>query len=111
MKKVTIGIAKASEEEVAVIPGGSRLGDIDEKFKKIDQILFGIIAVLIFSLVAIIIAVVGLFLDQMRYNNVAYREYSDKIGIVTTNHDLLEQNKQNHTLILELQAQLSDLLQ
>ena len=102
--KVTIDIPKASSKEVVIIPIGD-LGGIKKKFEKIDQILFVIITVLLFSLVAIIVSVVGIFLDQMRYNNAAYKDYAEKIEIVDfgqdANNELLQQNKQNQELILQ----------
>lgn len=102
--KVQITIPRADEKEVATLPSGE-MGDIKKKFEKIDQILFGIMLAVVLSLVAIIVSVIGLFLDQMRYNNAAYREYSEKIRIVDsakeTNNELLQQNKQNQELILK----------
>jgi hypothetical protein len=108
--EVKVKIGKAPENEVAIIPPGG----IKEKFEKIDQVLFGIIIVLILSSIAIIVSVIGLFLDQMRYNNAAYREYSDKIEVVNTtqatNKQLLEQNKENQDMILGQQKLLLELL-
>lgn len=102
--KVQITIPRADEKEVATLPSGE-MGDIKKKFEKIDQILFGIMLAVVLSLVAIIVSVIGLFLDQMRYNNAAYREYSEKIQIIDsakeTNNELLQQNKQNQELILK----------
>ncbi|MBT3704713.1 hypothetical protein HOG17_02940 [Candidatus Peregrinibacteria bacterium] len=112
--KVTIDIPKASSKEVVIIPIGD-LGGIKKKFEKIDQILFVIITVLLFSLVAIIVSVVGIFLDQMRYNNAAYKDYAEKIEIVDfgqdANNELLQQNKQNQELILQQQEELLKLFE
>ena len=101
--KPKIIIAKADEKEVANIPPGG----IKEKFERIDQVLYGIVFVLILSVIAIIISVMGLFLDQMRYNNIAYQDYSEKLDILTLNQELLKQNQQSQKQILELQKQLS----
>lgn len=113
-EELKVKFGKASEDEVVKIqPGG--IGGIKRRFEKIDQVLSGITFVLVLSVVAIIISVVGLFLDQMRYNNAAYKEYSQKIELVDTNqittNELLEQNKQNQNLIIEQQKQLSKLLE
>jgi hypothetical protein len=112
--KVQIKIPKADEKEVATLPSGE-IGNIKKKFEKIDQILFGVMLAVVLSLVAIIVSVIGLFLDQMRYNNAAYREYSEKIQILNStkesNSELFEQNKQNQELILEQQGQIINLLQ
>lgn len=111
-EKVQITIPKANENEVATLSSGAMgMGDIKKKFEKIDQILFGIMLAVVLSLVAIIVSVIGLFLDQMRYNNVAYKEYSEKIQILDSvkeiNNELLQQNKQNQELILKQQDQKS----
>ncbi|EKE15756.1 MAG: hypothetical protein ACD_11C00107G0009 [uncultured bacterium] len=56
------------------------------------------------------IYVTGIFLDQIRYNNAAYKEYSEKTESVEQtqkiNQELLEQNKQNQETIIELQKQI-----
>jgi len=57
-----------------------------------------------------VIYVTGIFLDQIRYNNAAYKEYSEKTESVEQtqkiNQELLEQNKQNQETIIELQKQI-----
>lgn len=111
--EVQIIIPKADEKEVVNLPSGE-IGDIKKKFEKIDQILFGIMLAVVLSLVAIIVSVISLFLDQMRYNNAAYREYSEKIQTLDSakeiNNKLLQQNKQNQELILKQQDQILELL-
>src|SRR3989338_8106126 len=102
MAKFEVTIPRADEKEVAIIREGN-IGfqrDVKKRFEKIDQLLFAIIAAVIVSLVAVVIAVIGLFLDQIRYNNAAYREYSERLEI---NELLLEQNKQNQEFILQYQ--------
>lgn len=114
--KIQIKIPKANEKEVATLPSGE-IGNIKKKFEKIDQILFGVMLAVVLSMIAIIVSVIGLFLDQMRYNNAAYKEYSQKTESVEmiqrTNEallkqiqGLLEQNKTNQESIIELQKQL-----
>lgn len=111
--KVKIIIPKADEKEVANLPSGE-LGSIKKKFEKIDQILFGIMLAVVLSLIAIIIAVIGLFLDQMRYNNAAYKEYSEKLQMSDSakeiKDELLQQNKQDQDLILRQHDQILELL-
>lgn len=111
--KVKITIPKADEKEVVFITDG-KFGAIKKKFEKIDQILFSIMIAVVLSLVAIIVSVIGLFLDQMRYNNAAYKDYSEKIQVIdSAQHiydELLQQNKQNQELILEQQDQILELL-
>jgi len=113
-QKVQIKIPKTDEKEVAIIPSGV-IGVIRKKFEQIDHILLSVIIVLVLSMIAIIISVIGLFLDQIRYNNAAYREYSEKIGVLNSlrdsNNELLEQNKKNQEIIINQQKQILELLQ
>lgn len=111
--QVQIEIPRADEKEVAMLPSGE-IGSIKKKFEKIDQILFGVMLAVVLSLVAIIVSVICLFLDQMRYNNAAYKEYSEKIQMLDsakeTNNELFKQNKQNQEIILNRQDQILELL-
>lgn len=113
--KVIIAIPKADERDVVDIPPGSILGEIKKKFEKIDQILFGIMLAVVLSLVAIIVSVVGMFLDQMRFNNAAYEEYSEKLRISELLKEnilvLQDQNERNQELIIKQQKQILDNIQ
>jgi hypothetical protein len=64
----------------------------------------------ILSMIAIIVSVIGLFLDQMRFNSAVYKEYSQKTESVEQTHkinqDLLDQNRKNQELIVELGKQI-----
>lgn len=114
--EIQIKIPKADEKQVVNISSGKE--GINSNFKnrldKIDQVLYGVMLAVVLSMIAIIVSVIGLFLDQMRYNNAAYREYSEKIQILDsaekTSGDLSQQNKQNQELILKQQEQISNLL-
>ena len=112
-EQVSITIPKSDENEVATLPSGEMVV-IKKKFEKIDQILFGVMLAVVLSLVAIIVSVICLFLDQMRYNNAAYKEYSEKIQMLDsakeTNNELFKQNKQNQEIILNRQDQILELL-
>lgn len=113
--KPTIKIPKANDNEVINIPpgkGGVNSG-VNRRLDKIDQVLFGIMIAVVLSMIAIIVSVIGLFLDQMRANNLFYKEYSEKIESVEntqkTNEillkqiqDLSEQNKQDREIIKQL---------
>jgi hypothetical protein len=113
MTKVAIEIPKVKDSEVFNIPKG-QLGflkdHLDKQFGKIDKLLFAIVTSVIVSVVAVLISAIGLFIDQMRYNNVAYKEYSKSIQAVSDIHDsnslLLEQNKKNQEIIIELHNQI-----
>jgi len=116
ISKLKVTIPRADEKEVAVIREGN-IGfqkDVKRRFEKIDNILFGVITAVVVSLVAVVISVIGLFMDQMRYNNVAYKEYSEKIqtleSLKNSNIELLEQNKQNQELIISQNNQIIELL-
>lgn len=109
MLKTRIKIPKVNENEVVKISEGT-LGfrkKVENRFEKIDNILFIITTSVVISCIAVVIAVIGLFLDQMRYNNAAYKDYFQKtVSIETTqkiNQELLEQNKKNQEIIIELQ--------
>lgn len=88
--------------------------DIKERFEKIDKVIFGLMLTVILSMIAIIVSVTGLFLDQMRYNNAAYRDYSEKIKITESEKDivssLFSQNKENQELILRQQSTIIQLI-
>ncbi len=96
-EEIKVTIPRATEKEVVNLPKGS-LGDINKRFEKIDQVLFGVMISVVLSMIAIIVSVIGLFIDQMRYNNVAYKEYSQKTESVETTQ------KVNETLLKELQG-------
>lgn len=110
--KIKIGKI-TDDKEITTLPSGL-LGSIDKKFQELYQVITGINLVVVLSLMAIIISVVGLFLDQMRFNSVIYKEYSDKTQSLETiqenNKLLLEQNKQNQQLILNQQKLIQDKL-
>ena len=116
MPSLRITIPRANENEVAVISKGN-LGfqkDVNRRFQKIDNILFGAIAAVLVSLVAVIVAVVGLFIDQMRYNNAAYKEYTEEARILNarseSNDEFLRQNMQNQEIIIKQQLEITELL-
>jgi|GEM_PF-4080193 len=84
--------------------------EVKNRFDKIDTILVTVVVAVVMALISIVVSVFGLFLDQMRYNNVFYKEYSQKIESVETaqkiNEALLkqiqqlsEQNKQSQEII------------
>jgi len=112
ISKPTIKIPKANDNEVFNIPsgkGGVNSG-VNKRLDKIDQVLFGIMIAVVLSMISIIISVIGLFLDQMRVNNIIYKEYSEKTqsvdGTLKINQGLLDQNTKNQEIIIELQKQL-----
>lgn len=112
MTKPSINIPKAQDNEIFNV-GSGEFGNIKKKFEKIDQVLFGVMLAVVLSMIAIIVSVIGMFLDQMRYNNAAYKDYSQKVRSVTEtqamNQFLLGQDEKNQQLILELKKQILDL--
>lgn len=115
--KPSISIPKANEDEVVNIPPGKGgiNSSVNQRLDKIDQVLYGVMLAVVLSMIAIIVSVIGLFLDQMRYNNAAYKDYSQKVQSVTETQDmnqfLLEQDEKNQQVILEKQKQITDLQQ
>lgn len=97
----------ANEKEVAIISKGD-FGDFKKRFERIDQILYGILVTVVLALAAIIISTIGIFLDQMRYNNAAYKDYTEKLNTTLINNNLnqtlLNQIKENQVQILNLQT-------
>ncbi len=110
-----INIPRADEKEVVKIPSGKSGfgGDIKNRFDKIDQILYGVMFAVVLAMIAIIISVIGIFLDQMRANNAIYKEYSQKTEVVeklgNTNKVLIEQSLENQKIILEIQKQVLEI--
>lgn len=76
---IEIQIPRAKNNEVVDIPSGSILGDISKKIDQFGYLLIAIVASVIISGIAVVIAVVGIFIDQMRYNNAAYSDYSQQV--------------------------------
>lgn len=119
ISKPIIKIPRANDNEVFNIPpgkGGVNSG-VNRRLDKIDQVLFGVMIAVVLSMISIIISVVGLFIDQMRVNNLIYKEYSQKTESVETSQntnevllkqiqDLVGQNRKNQEIIIELQKQL-----
>jgi len=99
-------LTNISEGEIGISPKEAKA-----RFEKIDNLLFGIIASVVISGIAVVVAVVGLFIDQMRYNNAAYRNYSDKTKSVEqtirSNETMLKQTELQQKQIIELQSNCS----
>ena len=78
-------------------------GETDKKFKDINYIVIWVVAVLL-------LMVATLLIDSFHINSAIYKEYSQKTTSVETsqkvNQELLEQNKKNQEIIIELQTQL-----
>lgn len=110
--KITIPIKKSDDDEVVIIPPGK--GGINSEIKnrldKIDQVVYGVMVAVVLSSIAIIVSVVGLFLDQMRVNNEVYKEYikSNQFSENTEKYSqsLLKQNQDNQEIIINLQKQI-----
>ena len=77
--------------------------ETDKKFQDMHYVLTGVTVV-------ILIMVATLIIDSFHINAATYKEYSEKINTLNflkdSNKELLEQNKQNQELIIELQKQL-----
>jgi len=69
----------------------------DENIKRTNQLMMTVVGVLIVQCVAIVISLIGIFLDQMRMNNAAYKDYSDQYKVLIdtekTNQQLLNDSK------------------
>lgn len=93
------------DSEITNLPTGKVGYNIQEKVKEIHWILYSIIVVIVLTLISIIVSVSGLFIDQMRYNNAAYRYYVEKIQTLdelkAQEQKLLYQIKQDQQTIIK----------
>lgn len=96
-----------SEPQELLSVSSGAIGDIPTRLKELDNVVKSINVVVILSLISIIVAVVGLILDQMRFNAAFYKEYSDKnetiIQYQKTNQELLKTNQQLNESLIEAQ--------
>ena len=73
------------EEQYKSFPQGNETTitpeDIKDRFDKIDVILFGVVLAILIGMIALIFAVIAMFWDQMRFNNAAYRDYTNELEI------------------------------
>ena len=89
-----------TEEPKIKIPeeGTLTTSEVKKRFDKIATILIAVVVAVVIALISITVAVFGIFLDQMRYNNAAYKEYSEKIKSIEitqkTNEILLKQSQE-----------------
>ncbi len=85
------------------ISGGYTKVETDAKFKDVNNVLLGVILILL-------VMVATLIIDSFHINSATYREYSKKIqtldSIQNTNKTLFEQNNQNQVIIIEQQRQI-----
>lgn len=99
MNNVSKTIPRAGENEVVVIPPGKSgiQSSMEKRVDRMDGVVYGIMIAIVLAIIAVIISVIGLFLDQMRFNNQVYREYSEKLKSVETtqkiNENLLKELK------------------
>jgi len=85
-------------EELKQIPG---------KIKEMNFVLITVVVILLVMVASIVI-------DSARFNSTVYKEYSEKIDTLNSmkeaNIELLEQNKENQEIIIELENQIIELL-
>ena len=55
--------------------------DLKKRFDRIDFIRFGVVLAVLIGMIALIFSVVAMFWDQMRFNNVVYRDYANELRI------------------------------
>ncbi|MFA5933727.1 MAG: hypothetical protein WC795_00675 [Candidatus Paceibacterota bacterium] len=83
------------------------VADIASKFDFYIKIVIGVLVV---GFISMLLMVGGIILDAWHFNSATYREYSKKTESVETmqkiNQELLEQNKRNQEIIIELQKRL-----
>lgn len=88
---------------------------VGEMNRKFDFYIKIVISVLVVAVVTMLLMVAGLVLDAWHFNSAVYKEYSEKTELTQNmqkiNGELLDQNKKNQELILELQKQITALLE
>lgn len=103
-------IPKAEENEIAMASKGSfGITDIKNQLDQMNKLFFTVVIAVVVAVIAVLISVIGVFLDQMRYNNAAYKEYSGKIQTLDmlqkSNKVLLQEVKNNQTIVIDLLRQ------
>jgi len=77
--------------------------------KKLDKFFWVLFSVGFIFVVTLIVMVGTLLVDSFHFNSAIYKEYSEKTEttnqVLKINKELLDQNKQNQELIIELQKQ------
>jgi len=92
---------------------GGRLwqAKVEKRLDKIDNLLLAVVASVIISALGMFVSVICLFIDQFRYNNAGYKEYSEKIqaiDIVQKSNELLLRDKEEMANQLKLLQELTD---
>ena len=88
------------------------VGEINKKF---DLYIKFVVGVLLVTVLTMIFMVATLVLDAFHFNSVVYKEYSEKVNTLETiqksNEYLMQENKQNQELIIELQSEIKRFLE
>ncbi|MEX2029269.1 MAG: hypothetical protein WD963_02190 [Candidatus Paceibacterota bacterium] len=83
---------------------------IDAINKKLDKFFWVLFSVGFVFVVTLIIMVINILIDSSHFNSATYKEYSQKTESVENtqkiNQELLDQNKKNQEVIIELHKQL-----
>lgn len=83
---------------------------INQLNKKYEIIIFVIIGIFIVAIATLIFMAITLLIDARHFNSATYKEYSEKMqtvdGTLKINQELLNQNKENQNIIIELQKKL-----
>ena len=94
---------KFNDASRKLVDANEKLVEAIKRIEKIDWTLFAVVLILL-------VMVATLVIDSFHINSVTYKEYSEKTTSVETtqkvNQELLDQNRENQELIIELQKQL-----
>lgn len=78
--------------------------------KKLDKFFWILFSVGFVFVITLIVMAITLLIDSFHINSATYKEYSNKTESIEItqklNKELLDQNKQNQELILEMQKQI-----
>ncbi len=87
---------------------------LDTINKKLDKFFWILFSVGFVFVVTLIVMTVTLLIDSFHFNSATYKEYSDKtqsLEVIQENNKLLlDQNKQNQQIIIDLQKQILERL-
>lgn len=78
-----------------------------QRFDKIDNLLIAVVASVVIATIGVVVSVVGIFIDQLRFNNAAYTDYTNRIqntnDLQKANKALLQQISNQQNLIISQQ--------
>ncbi|MDD5432499.1 MAG: hypothetical protein PHO70_05890 [Candidatus Omnitrophica bacterium] len=111
-EKPKVKFPESSEASVKLSPFEQKA---DEKFRDINTLLYVVVIVIVVMVVSALISVGAIVIDQLHFNNLTYREFSesknDKVELerrITAVENKID--NANQQIIIEQQKQIENLL-